>query len=107
MSSTKPQRQRGLRACQPILRMDSGGDIYATNGELIVARILSRQSGVNPRRIPGDKAGTTGGALPQRSASRFNSEKNAGKDTPAQFASRITVFPSAAKPATANAMAMR
>ncbi len=41
MSSTKPQRQRGLRACQPILRMDSGGDIYATNGELIVARILS------------------------------------------------------------------
>src|SRR6266699_2362216 len=27
--------------CQPILRMDSDGDIYSTNGELIVAQTLS------------------------------------------------------------------
>jgi len=33
--------------------------------------------------------------------------KKCGKETPAQSASRIMVLPSAARPATANAMAMR
>jgi hypothetical protein len=41
VSSTKPSVREASGACQPILRMDSDGDIYSTNGELIVARKLS------------------------------------------------------------------
>lgn len=44
---------------------------------------------------------------PHLSANRFSSEKKFGNDTPAQSASRITVLPFAASPATANAIAIR